>query len=227
VARLQAEVARLRRELAVARHAAEHDSLTGLLNRYGFYARASEILAVPGGRVSVMMLDLDGFKPVNDTYGHDTGDRVLATVAARLVTHLGEGWWCARLGGDELAALRAAPPAPELAAAQAAELARVLATPMRIGGQVVRVGAAIGVVTAALPARLRELLSRADAAMYRAKWAGHPIVWDPHRDDDTSPVSRPVVRTRDVARAVVPAQPRPAPGSGHPPARHNRPVGVA
>jgi diguanylate cyclase (GGDEF)-like protein len=75
VVRLRAEVAGLRQELAVEREAAERDVLTGLLNQRGFAAHAGQVLAGPVGvPVTVLMLDLDGFKQVNDVYGHRAGD---------------------------------------------------------------------------------------------------------------------------------------------------------
>jgi diguanylate cyclase (GGDEF)-like protein len=182
--------------LAVERDAAERDLLTGLLNRRGLAARGGRMLGEPAGRpVTVLMLDLDGFKQVNDTCGHRAGDQVLVTVATRLVTHLGGGWRCARLGGDELAALRAGrltrPPLT-----MAGTLAGLVASPIRAGGNDVRVGAAIGVVAAATPVGLGDLLGRADMAMYRAKCEGRPVLWTPSHDDVTQ--SRPLLRTRDL-----------------------------
>jgi diguanylate cyclase (GGDEF)-like protein len=163
------------------------------------------------------MLDLDGFKPVNDTYGHQVGDRVLVTVAARLVACLGDGWWCARLGGDELAALhmtRDPVPVAARAAVLAETLAEALAAPMHVAGQVVRVGAAVGAAVAVGPVTLPELLRRADAAMYRAKCLGRPVVWEP-ADGDHSPgrsVSRPLLRTRDLPVACPAERPAAAVG---------------
>ena len=201
VARLRAELIRLRRLLAVERDAAERDVLTGLLNRRGFYARADRALTGPDRRpVTALMLDLDGFKPINDTYGHRAGDQVLVTVATRLATHLGNGWCCARLGGDELVALRVGSLSQPEALAE--RLASVLAAPIRAGGQDVRVGAAIGVATATTSIPLGELLGRADEAMYRAKCEGRPVLWHPTPDHDHEadhvPEARPLLRTRDL-----------------------------
>jgi diguanylate cyclase (GGDEF)-like protein len=185
------------------RDAAERDVLTGLLNRRGFYARADRMLTGPGPDrrpVTALMLDLDGFKPVNDTYGHRAGDQVLVTVATRVATYLGAGWCCARLGGDELAALRAGPLSEPEALAEG--LAGVLAAPIRAGGQDVRVGAAIDVATATTSIPLGELLSRADEAMYRAKCEGRPVRRQPTPDDDQEAdhmlEARPLLRTRDL-----------------------------
>jgi diguanylate cyclase (GGDEF)-like protein len=217
---LRAELVRLRRELADAWYAADHDSLTGLLNRRGFYERAAQALACPDGRpVSVMLLDLDGFKLVNDAYGHRVGDRVLVAVTARLVAHLYDGWLCARLGGDEFAVLRAGVDTGQSLVARAAVLAEVLAAPVRVDRQRVEVGAAVGMVSATTPVSLGVLLGRADAAMYRAKHAGRPVVWDPARDDDSGPGGRPLLRTRDLPGPRAPEPPvRVAEGSPYEPA---------
>jgi diguanylate cyclase (GGDEF)-like protein len=206
---LRAEVAGLRRELAAEREAAERDVLTGLLNRRGFYQRAGRVLGGPAGRpVTVLMLDLDGFKQINDTFGHRAGDQVLVTVAARLVTHLGDGWLCVRLGGDELVALHTDPVSPS-PVVLAEGLAGLVAAPIRAGGHDVRVGAAIGITTATTPIPLGDLLARADAAMYRAKCQGHPVLWTPSHDDVAQ--NRPLLRTRDLpAPAAVPVPRTPA-----------------
>jgi diguanylate cyclase (GGDEF)-like protein len=153
------------------------------------------------------MLDLDGFKQVNDVYGHRAGDQVLVTVALRLVTHLGDGWLCARLGGDELVALHTGSLPRPVAVAKA--LARVLATPVRAGGADLRVGAAIGIATAATPIPLGDLLGRADTAMYQAKCQGRPVLWTPDHDEVAE--GRPLLRTRDLpAPAAVPSPRTPA-----------------
>jgi diguanylate cyclase (GGDEF)-like protein len=197
VARLREELVRLRRLLAVERDAAGRDVLTGLLNRRGLYHRAERMLAGPDGLpVTVLMLDLDGFKPVNDTYGHRAGDQVLVTVATRLATHLGDGWCCTRLGGDELAALRVGP-LHHPPAALAEGLSSVLTAPIRAGGRDLRVGAAIGVATATTPVMVGELLARADQAMYHAKCEGRPVLWQPSHEESGTGV-RPLLRTRNM-----------------------------
>jgi len=188
--KLRAQVRQLTRELAAQRHAAEHDVLTGLVNRRGFYPRALRMLTGPvGQQVTMMMLDLDGFKPINDEYGHRVGDRVLVTVADRLVTSL-DGWLPARLGGDELAAIRAGRVDPRHLATRVAALAGALAAPMRVNGHRLRVSAAIGVATANGPIGLEELLDRADTAMYRAKALGHPVISPPAPPPGPAPAAR-------------------------------------
>jgi diguanylate cyclase len=95
-----AEVRDLHDEL---HHRATHDALTGLANRSLLEQRLAEQPA--GGQVSVLLVDLDGFKPVNDSYGHHAGDQVLVAVAERLAAWTPEGGLAARLGGDEFAVL--------------------------------------------------------------------------------------------------------------------------
>lgn len=201
--RLRAEAARLRRELAAERHAAHHDWLTGTLNRRGFYTGAQRLLTQrrPGGAVAAMILDLDGFKPVNDRFGHAAGDQLLATFAARLRRHTGGRWLVARLGGDEFAGLRPVHPRGEPLLDEARQLAGALAAPVTLPeGCRVHVRVAIGLTTGRVPVPIGELLGRADAAMYRAKSLGGPVLWDPRRDDDRPAAGggRPLVRTRDL-----------------------------
>jgi len=183
---------RLHTELAVARSASTADPLTGLPNRAGL-ARAwhTKTPAV----TAVAVLDLDGFKPVNDAHGHAAGDRVLRVVAARLASCT--PGVAARLGGDEFALLLTAA-RPEVVAVT---LAARVAEPVEVGdGVTVSVTASIGVAPRGgddLPV----LLAAADAAMYRAKRTGCGVaVHEPHRDDHAQPCGRPAVRTRDLRR---------------------------
>jgi diguanylate cyclase (GGDEF)-like protein len=208
---LRAENARLRDQLATerqrsarARHAACHDVLTGLPNRRDLYERAQDL---PGdcGLVA-MMLDLDGFKPVNDEVGHRAGDRVLVTVAGRLRDRLAGRWLLARLGGDEFTAVRAGQLDPSAALVEAAVVAGVIGQPIQVGGRELQVGCSIGIATTGGPLPLPDLLGRADAALARSKSAGRPVLWHPRYDDDTGRRggTRPAVRTRDL-RAWTPA----------------------
>ncbi|MEV0895847.1 diguanylate cyclase [Actinoplanes sp. NPDC049802] len=140
-----------------------HDALTGLGNRVLLRRR----LAEPAESVSILLIDLDGFKEINDRHGHHTGDQVLQEVAGRLTGLLGAGELAARLGGDEFAVLL-----PGIPAAEAARLAEritvLLAEPMPIGGLLLTVGASVG-VSAGTPGD--GLLRQADAAMYEHKRA--------------------------------------------------------
>jgi diguanylate cyclase (GGDEF)-like protein len=199
--RLREQLALERRRLARERYKACHDILTGLPNRRDLYERFADL---PTGRGLVaMMLDLDGFKPVNDDIGHRAGDRVLTEIGRRLWSRFDRRWLLARLGGDEFTAVRAGPVAQPGLLAQANGLAAVVALPVPVGDHTVRVGCSIGIATSHTPLSLSDLLGRADAALARSKTTGHPVLWHPRRDDDRAPRHgvRPSLRTRDLPRA--------------------------
>ena len=144
------------------RHQATHDTLTGLANRAVLEQAMPE-----SGTVCVLLVDLDGFKPVNDRYGHHAGDQVLIAVARCLELLTGDAGTALRLGGDEFAVVL-----PSATAATGSELAALITAavtePIEIGDDRVAVGASIGV--AAGPARDADRVFReADAAMYRRK----------------------------------------------------------
>ncbi|MDI6101920.1 diguanylate cyclase [Actinoplanes sp. NEAU-A12] len=142
---------------------ATHDALTGLANRV-LLQRRLEAAHEP---VSMLLLDLDGFKEINDRHGHHTGDLVLQEVARRLTGLLGTGELAARLGGDEFAVLL--PGTGATAAGRLAErIVSAVAEPMPIGGGVLTVGASVGVAAGA-PGDGDGLMRQADAAMYRRK----------------------------------------------------------
>jgi diguanylate cyclase (GGDEF)-like protein len=146
------------------RHQAEHDVLTGLVNRRGL---ADRMRAAGPGDVGVLLIDLDGFKEINDSYGHASGDAVLVHVAARLRECLGAGDLPARLGGDEFAVLLEH---GDRAAAHriAADFRRVLAEPALVDGRYLTVGASVGVAIG--PAGDPDhLLHVADQRMYDEK----------------------------------------------------------
>ncbi|MET8153225.1 diguanylate cyclase domain-containing protein [Actinoplanes sp. NPDC049668] len=146
------------------RHQATHDELTGLANRALFGERLAA--AVDDG-VAVLHVDLDGFKPINDTYGHHAGDAVLTWVADRLRAVVPADAMPARLGGDEFAVLLpgASRPAAELVAER---FRAALAQPIEVDGHSLRVAASVGVVAGA-GVDPNALLRQADAAMYRVK----------------------------------------------------------
>ncbi|GAA3923275.1 hypothetical protein Aau02nite_73630 [Amorphoplanes auranticolor] len=150
---------------------ADHDELTGLANRRLFHALAPELLRGDDCPSAVLILDLNGFKPINDTYGHDAGDEVLCVVARRMAACLGDHL-VARFGGDEFAALPRAPRAdvPEAWWHEVAgSLSAAIAPPMDVQGHTLSVTASIGVVPAGPSADLPDLLRRADQAMFSAK----------------------------------------------------------
>ncbi len=166
------------------------DSLTGLPNRALFNDRIEQAVAVArrhGSRLAVLQLDLDRFKLVNDTLGHQMGDRLLREVGARIAGALQRtSDTVARLGGDEFAVLLPTE-SVDGAVRVAQRLAEVLAEPMVIEGQLVDVGASIGV--AGFPDHGSDaptLLRCADVAMYGAKRNGSGVgVYDPRHDENT------------------------------------------
>lgn len=164
------------RLLETVRQQALHDNLTGLPNTRLLADRASTAIAQAtrnGTLAGLLFIDLDQFKPVNDTYGHAAGDLVLQTTAARLLKTLRAGDTVARLGGDEFVVLL--PQIDELgdAAAAAARVVRALDRPHDIGGRPVTVSSSVGV--AIYPDHggcFESLLRHADQAMYAAKATG-------------------------------------------------------
>lgn len=154
-------------------HLASHDSLTGLLNRAKFMECLVAEVALARrmqSRFAVLYLDLDGFKPINDTHGHAAGDHVLAWVAQTLRRVARESDFVARLGGDEFAVLQRGIDMHEQAVALAQRLTDALSQPWTLGTVHVQVGASIGM--AMFPEHGSDpesLIAAADQAMYLAK----------------------------------------------------------
>jgi diguanylate cyclase (GGDEF)-like protein len=148
---------------------ANHDGLTGLANRVMFEDSLEKALAsADAGRVGVLYIDLDGFKPINDAYGHECGDRALVAVAQRLLAIAASGDVVSRLGGDEFAILTLGEPE------QLSEhVLQVLQEPLELTGRTATVGASIGIARSEADASSPgQLLRNADAAMYAAKRRG-------------------------------------------------------
>lgn len=154
---------------------AHHDALTGLANRVSFTERATVALERAGRRaqpVAVLFLDLDGFKQVNDTLGHSTGDALLAALGHRLRDRAAEGAFVARFGGDEFTVLLEGPAATQ-AERVAESLLAAVAEPVRVGEQELAVSASVGIACAPDGrTTVDELLRDADIAMYHAKAEG-------------------------------------------------------
>ncbi|GAA3346855.1 hypothetical protein GCM10020358_59460 [Amorphoplanes nipponensis] len=168
---LAAHVQQLEQERASLRWMADHDELTGLANRRLFHALAPELLNSEECSSAALILDLNGFKPINDTYGHEAGDEVLCVVARRMAACL-DDHLVARFGGDEFAALPRAPRADAPDAwwhEVAGSLSAAIAPPMDVKGHTLSVTASIGVAPAGRSADLAGLLRRADQAMFSAK----------------------------------------------------------
>jgi diguanylate cyclase (GGDEF)-like protein/PAS domain S-box-containing protein len=155
---------------AEANRLAHHDVLTGLPNRMQFYKALDRVLSSRGGDIAVCCLDLDGFKPVNDTFGHAAGDDVLKMVAARLQVEA-KDHMVARLGGDEFAILIRGD--AESAADLALRCVGAFGTPFLIKGLAISIGVSIGIATASADGLDGEaLVQEADRALYRAKADG-------------------------------------------------------
>lgn len=151
------------------RHRAEHDDLTGLLNRAAFRERLQQALAC-GAPVAVVMLDLDGFKLVNDQHGHAAGDEVLRIIAARMGHALRNGDVVSRLGGDEFACLLQNAGSPANLQALTSKLSASIASTMQVAGHRISLQASLGLaISPDDGACVDTLLTSADAAMYRAK----------------------------------------------------------
>lgn len=172
--------------LATARLLARTDDLTELTNRRGFYELLEELVERGAGDVSVLLIDLDRFKEVNDSLGHQAGDRLLVQVGSRLSAELDAGAVAlARLGGDEFAVLTTRDHSHAQAVAD--RMHDALAAPFDLDGLTVHARASIGI--ARFPehaANTDELLARADVAMYAAKRAGSGVeVFHPERDRES------------------------------------------
>jgi diguanylate cyclase (GGDEF)-like protein/PAS domain S-box-containing protein len=167
----------LDREAARARltHQALHDPLTGLPNRTLFLDRcadALELAARHDGQVAVLFMDLDRFKMINDSLGHDAGDRLLVMVAERLREAVRPPATIARFGGDEFTILCEQVRTPDEARIIAERILALFATPFRVHGREVFETASVGIGLGREPQCPEDLVQHADAAMYYAKAEG-------------------------------------------------------
>lgn len=170
------DVTERKRAEARALAQAERDALTGLLNRRGMelaYARRGQEYAGTAG-LGLLLVDLDGFKWVNDNHGHEAGDELLQLVARRIEGVVRRSDKVSRIGGDEFVLLLDNLKSMSMARHIAGKLVDVIGQPFSVlDGVKVRIGASVGVVfTQYPPAEIAELLRRADAAMYEAKRGG-------------------------------------------------------
>jgi len=156
---------------------ATSDSLTGLHNRYALMDRLRHALAVQrrrGGYLAIVFLDLDGFKAVNDTYGHEAGDQLLVQIGERFKNNVREEDTVARMGGDEFVVLISGLQEPDACFPQVERLLAAASEDARINGATVNVSASAGITIApqASSPDSSELLRQADSAMYDAKKRG-------------------------------------------------------
>lgn len=178
------EAARLRRMAIREKWNATHDRLSGLLNRAGLLDVLRTRARFPISVRSLHLLDLDGFKQVNDAWGHAVGDELIVLVSKRLLSICPPGTTVARLGGDEFAILHDRDEAMAFSQDVIAEMAK----PFDIGGRTIEIGASIGFAFATRGVDPLELLRRADMSLYQAKESGrgraveYSVALDEERD---------------------------------------------
>jgi diguanylate cyclase (GGDEF)-like protein/PAS domain S-box-containing protein len=169
------DITRQKEAEARIEHMAHHDALTGLPNRVLFHAQLENALRWRGrdGRVSVLFIDLDNFKNINDTLGHQVGDELLKTVAARLQDCVRSGDVVARLGGDEFVIVQTELEDPTDAANLAARVREVILDSCEIADHSIVVDASIGIaVSPEDGSEPSELVKNADLALFGAKASG-------------------------------------------------------
>jgi diguanylate cyclase (GGDEF)-like protein len=193
--RVQQQANLLRESEMRFRHLAQHDSLTGLATRVVLQDRldaafASCVCNQTG--LGALMLDVDKFKSINDTFGHHAGDEVLRVTANRLVETVRSTDTIVRLGGDEFLVLLADLPTPQVAETIAAGAVAALSLPILFEGVQVPVSVSVGVCTSSAEEQLdtEALLRRADDALYRAKARGRHCFHVFALDADRIPVER-------------------------------------
>jgi diguanylate cyclase (GGDEF)-like protein len=173
VTELQGQLASMRAREEAAHFLALHDELTALPNRRYFRQQLDQALALAtcvSPALAVVYLDLDGFKGLNDTYGHDTGDAVLRIVAARLAHSVRDGDFLTRLGGDEYACLIGGELTQDRLHQLANALFQAIAAPVHMGSLALAVRPSIGIALYPTDGTTAEaLVKAADAAMYTAK----------------------------------------------------------
>jgi diguanylate cyclase (GGDEF)-like protein len=190
---------------AKLRHQALHDSLTGLPNRFLVNQRAHQlVIRARGGSlpIAVFFIDLDDFKKVNDTFGHEAGDGLLRAVAARLSESVRDSDTVARLGGDEFVVLSEVPDGGLGVVAE--RLLEILREPFRLGDGTqitLSISASIGIATG-MHSSPEELLRNADIAMYRAKSMGKNcyVLFEPEMHEV---VKRQLTLETDLAEAFA------------------------
>ena len=187
--RLRGTAIALEAEHQLVEHQAVHDKLTNLPNRMGFDARLAAAIAdsqIRKTQLTLFMLDLDRFKQVNDTLGHQVGDELIGAVSDRLHTVFGADAIIARLGGDEFAILTANHDELDDVLALSARVIEAIGRPFLLNRAKAHVGASIGIVRArGDDAEPSELFRKADIALYEAKAGGRnrAVVYEEHMNE--------------------------------------------
>jgi len=168
------DVTTLRTTEQKLRNLAERDSLTGLSNRNTFMEKLQSAIdrSTRRGPISLVYLDLDGFKHINDTMGHDAGDKLLKTVAERIKLHTRKEDTVARLGGDEFTLILEAMHDPTFAAETVNNILKLITQPIVIDQQALYISASAGIAIGDKNAEPKQLLRQADTALYKAKALG-------------------------------------------------------
>ncbi len=183
-------------------HDASHDPLTKLYNRRAFASKVDELLSDPdGAQGALLLLDLDGFKGINDRLGHQTGDALLMNLAERMTAVFPDEAIPARLGGDEFSVFLPGPVDQEATAAQIRHWRRELSAPVDVDGFPLAVGMSVGVAFAPTHGTLlTDLLHCADVAMYQAKQRRTGV--QVSRPDDATTEHARLGLLGDLARAI-------------------------
>jgi len=172
---LRRTTAALEEGKALAEYQANHDVLTGLANRAHFNRQLEQALAASprdASSIALLALDLDRFKQVNDTLGHEAGDQLLCEVGRRLTPLVDPQDTVARLGGDEFAIIQRGVRAPEQVGELSGRIIKELSAPFVVSGRVAQIGVSIGIVVTHASQAARDLASKADIALYEAKASG-------------------------------------------------------
>lgn len=197
------EARRLRALAEAARFEASHDSLSGLLNRHGLLNALDHLGNSGNTAMSLYLIDLDGFKSVNDAWGHAVGDDLIRIIAKALPGCHPEIIAAARLGGDEFALVQVGFAAREEVEKAILEL---FMEPFKLDGRTIEAGASIGSAASVANISPLELLRRADMALYRAKenGKGHAVEYNPALDQDRQRIAELESELRNaIGRGVI------------------------
>lgn len=184
VGRMTVLADRLRQSAADSHRLAFEDQVSKLPNRRAFQQKLENLCASNARPFAVAILDVDRFKEVNDTYGHETGDRLIAAVGARLLETIGDEGMVARLGGDEFAVVAMLPPKAS-ADGLKRKLGKLFGAPFQLGPYRILASASIGLCVVSDTASPARVLREADTALYEAKARGRrqTVIYAPQMSD--------------------------------------------